>query len=147
MTASEAASFAAIQARLLPSSATGPGAQEAHTIGFLDGVLAADDVSTSRKATLRQGRARADEGARWYGKQAFAELQTAQQDAILRSLERDTQQGIPWLRLMLEYTLEGFLCDPVHGGNAGEVAWRWLGHKPGVPRPTPAHVPFAGRGR
>ena len=37
---------------------------------------------------------------------------------------------------MLELTLECFFGDPVHGGNVDEIAWKWIGHRPGSPRPS-----------
>jgi hypothetical protein len=37
---------------------------------------------------------------------------------------------------MLAIILEAFFGDPVHGGNPDEVAWKWVGHTPGFPRPT-----------
>ena len=81
-----------------------------------------------------------DRSARWYRKNRFHELTALQQDAILRGLERDIRIGLRWLRAMLVLTLEGFLCDPVHGGNRDEAAWRWLGHVPGPPRPTTPYL-------
>ena len=54
--------------------------------------------------------------------------------------DRDIRIGLRWLRAMLVLTLEGFLCDPVHGGNRDEAAWRWLGHVPGQPRPTTPYL-------
>ena len=40
---------------------------------------------------------------------------------------------------MLRLTLEAFLGDPVHGGNPGQIGWKWIGHKPPVHRPTEPH--------
>lgn len=139
--------LAAAQDRLLPSTPDAPGAAATNAIGYLDAAFASPDVAEPVKLLLRRGAAHVDRAARWYRKDRFHELDGAQQDAILRSLERDTRIGLPWLRTMIMYTLEGFLGDPVHGGNAGEAAWRWLGHVPGVPRPTAPHFRLQDRAR
>lgn len=136
LTPHEAALFEAVQDRLLPSSPAAPGARSCGTIRYLDAVFAAPDVRDDAKSLLRAGGAHLDRGARWFGKNRFAALADDQQDAILRGLERDMRLGLPFLRQMLVFTLEGFLGDPVHGGNTNEQAWRWLGHVPGQPRPT-----------
>ena len=34
------------------------------------------------------------------------------------------------------YIFEALLSDPVYGGNPEGIGWRWLGHRPGFPRPN-----------
>ena len=134
------ATLAAVQDRLLPTTPDSPGAASTNTIGYLDAAMASPDVPQDTKDLVRQGAAHVDRSARWYRKNRFHELTALQQDAILRGLERDIRMGLRWLRAMLVLTLEGFLCDPVHGGNRDEAAWRWLGHVPGQPRPTTPYL-------
>ncbi len=141
------ATLAAAQDRLVPSTPGAPGAASTNAIGYLDAALASPDVPERSKELIRRGAAHIDRAARWYRKERFADLSPMQQDAILRSLERDLRIGIPWLRTMLIYTLEGYLGDPVHGGNANEAAWTWLGHRPGTPRPTTPHLRMDDRAR
>ena len=98
-----------------------------NTIGYLDAAMASPDVPQDTKDLVRQGAAHVDRSARWYRKNRFHELTALQQDAILRGLERDIRIGLRWLRAMLVLTLEGFLCDPVHGGNRDMVGWKMIG--------------------
>lgn len=134
------ATLAAVQDRLLPTTPDAPGAASTNAIGYLDAAMASPDVPQETKDLVRQGAAHVDRSARWYRKARFHELTALQQDAVLRGLERDIRIGIRWLRAMLVLTIEGFLGDPLHGGNRDEAAWRWLGHVPGVPRPTVPHL-------
>ncbi|MCA9665857.1 MAG: gluconate 2-dehydrogenase subunit 3 family protein, partial [Myxococcales bacterium] len=43
--------------------------------------------------------------------------------------------GAQFYRVVVSLMLEGFLCDPVYGGNRGEVGWKLVGHVPQLPRP------------
>ncbi len=54
---------------------------------------------------------------------------------------RDRPEGAGWIRVVLGYTLEAVLGDPVHGGNVGEAGWTWAGYEPGDPRPARAETP------
>ena len=54
------------------------------------------------------------------------------QDAYLRSLESGEHNldGVPsavFFDTLLKLSIEGFFCDPVHGGNRGMAAWRMIG--------------------
>ncbi len=70
-----------------------------------------------------------------YGK-TFDELSDAQQDEILRSLERGTIEladvsARTFFEFLFQNTLEGFWADPLYGGNRNGVGWRQIGF-PGV---------------
>ena len=71
----------------------------------------------------------------------FVELAHEQQDLILDNLARGRipVRGVPQealFRGLHSLTLEGFLCDPVHGGNDAEIGWRSIG----FPTPHLRHV-------
>jgi gluconate 2-dehydrogenase gamma chain len=62
----------------------------------------------------------------------FAQMSAEQQDAYLRSLEAGGRNlgGVPsdvFFAQLWESVVEGFLSDPVYGGNRNMVAWRLLG--------------------
>ncbi|WP_075182779.1 gluconate 2-dehydrogenase subunit 3 family protein [Pantoea sp. 1.19] len=64
--------------------------------------------------------------------QPFADLSQAQQEQVLTQLERDdlTFAGLPgalFFTQMLENTREGWLADPLHGGNRTLASWRLIG--------------------
>lgn len=86
-----------------------------------------------------------------YGK-PFHLLNIAEQDNILREAEKDAiQDGNINSKLfftqLLENTKEGYLADPVHGGNQTLASWKLIGfpgaradyldtvHRPGQPYP------------
>jgi gluconate 2-dehydrogenase gamma chain len=72
-------------------------------------------------------------------KAEFRRLRSVQKEEILRLVEAD-DSGEEWLTLVMGYTIEAYVGDPVHGGNPNGIAWQWLGHSPGSPRPS---VPLA----
>ncbi len=51
----------------------------------------------------------------------------------------ETTFGENWISLVLNYTFEALLGDPIYGGNVHEKGWKSLQHHPGNPRPK---VPF-----
>jgi Gluconate 2-dehydrogenase subunit 3 len=61
----------------------------------------------------------------------FARLDATQQDQFLESMEKGVIEypTVPaaWLfTQLLETTKEGYFFDPIHAGNRGMVAWRWI---------------------
>lgn len=62
----------------------------------------------------------------------FAELTTAQQDEVLSQLEKgtltfDEVPGNIFFTQILENTKEGYLSDPLHGGNQTMASWKLIG--------------------
>lgn len=137
----------AAQDRLLPSGGSplseqtpgslegSPGARDINAIGYLDGALAELDTDPADRDRVRKGAARIDELARARGAPSFAALDEAKRDQALREFQKEDDAGA-WFEVMLGFTLEALLGDPVHGGNPDEIGWRWLGHQPGWPRPS-----------
>jgi hypothetical protein len=97
-------------------------------VDFIDGQLATPVLrplaaALSLTAELLDKWAQAQHGG------LFAHLPAATQDRILDALARGQLpvKSFPQreaFRALHALTLEGFLCDPVHGGNAGMVGWR-----------------------
>jgi gluconate 2-dehydrogenase gamma chain len=164
-------------ARLIPFDGTGPGALEAGVPEFIDrqmdavfghaaiwymqgpfvesvpefgyqGRLAPRDV-------YRAGISAVDTHCkRAYSDQAFAKLDAVQQDVVLKGLEMgdlkfDTVSGKTFFSFLLQNTKEGYLSDPIHGGNKNAASWAMIGFpgaradyadwvgKPGVRYPLP----------
>lgn len=134
LTDEERARFAAIQARLLPRDASGPGAPDVHATTFLEAALRAPSTWMPRVRLVRAGGPWLDAWARRHGAAAFVGLRDRAQDDALRAYEA-TPQGVRWMRVMIEITLEAFLCDPARGGNPDGIGWAWARHRPGWPRP------------
>lgn len=124
--------LAAVQDRILPSAPDSPGARTVRATAYLDAALAfgaePGDCDTVKRGAHRLDALAADRGA-----EDYAALSGDDQDAVLRALLKT--HGNAFFVVVLGFTLEAFLGDPVHGGNPGGVAWTWLGHRPGWPRP------------
>lgn len=120
LSAEEAAEFAAIAARIIPSDDT-PGATEAGAVYFMDTVL-----SGSHKDYLP----RMQEGL--IGLQALAQsryssltyhtLSTQQQDLLLAEIEDGE-----FFRSMRFMTIAGTFTLPEYGGNRNEIGWKLMG--------------------
>lgn len=111
----EAADFAAIAARLIPTTDT-PGATEAGVIHFYDRGFGAElgwalDTLRGFRETLN-----ASAGAR------LATLDADAQDAALKANENDERFEL--LRLV---TIFGFFAMEKYGGNKGHISWDLVG--------------------
>jgi gluconate 2-dehydrogenase gamma chain len=114
LSAGDAADFAAIAARIMPTTDT-PGANEAGVIYFLDRALGAELASTL--PALLAGLAELnDETVR------FSDLDTASQDQRLTSIEDSDFFGSMWF-----FTMVGFFAMSSYGGNKDKVAWDLIG--------------------
>lgn len=111
----EAADFAAIAARLIPTTST-PGATEAGVIHFYDRAWGAelDWALEDMRAFLTT----LNEAAGAH----FASLDEEKQDTILRAHEADGRFEL--LRLT---TIFGFFAMEKYGGNEGHLSWNLIG--------------------
>jgi gluconate 2-dehydrogenase gamma chain len=153
LTASEAETLGAIAARLIPTDSNGPGATEARAAQYIDRALGG--ALSSFRETYRAGLAALDRYARSTRGNSFARLPAADQDALLRDVERNAATGFSqsaaFFNLVLAHTIQGTFCDPYYGGNAGFAGWDLIGY-PGVrlavtageqalsARPAPTHM-------
>jgi len=113
----EAADFAAIAARLIPTTET-PGATEAGVIHFFDNAFAAemsDMLSGAREGLAAFNAALADSHA---GTQNFAALDPDEQDAFLASRESSDFFNLCWTM-----TIFGFFSMSKYGGNKEHLGW------------------------
>ncbi|SRR6266404_3782197 len=121
----------AAASRILPSD-DGPGAREARVGRFIDRQLEGS-LSALRPAFEQLARLLDLWSQKAFGKR-FAMLDPSAQDTILGQLSRGQLgiRGFPqeaMFRALHTLTLEGFLSDPVHGGNDGQVGWRSIGFR------------------
>jgi gluconate 2-dehydrogenase gamma chain len=154
-TAPEAAFVAAATARLIPSDATGPGAQEAGVTDFIDRQLAGpfgraadwymqgpfaegtpEQGYQSRRtpADLYRAAIHAIDGhcASQFEGKSFAALAPDEQDALLKQLESGEidLRDVPvktFFSMLLDNTKEGYFSDPIHGGNRDMASWKMIG--------------------
>jgi gluconate 2-dehydrogenase gamma chain len=133
LTAAEADLLDAVVARLIPTDAAGPGATEARAVHYIDRALGGP-LASSRQA-YTSGLAALDRYARSSHGKAFAELASADQDAVLTDVESGKAAGFTgaatFFALVLSHTHQGTFGDPYYGGNAQFVGWDLIGY-PGV---------------
>ena len=169
--------IAAAVARLIPADDSGPGALEAGVPEFIDRQMDAEFGHASRwymqgpfvasvpefgyqdmpapRDVYRVGMAATDAYCKArLGADSFAQLTPAAQDLLLQGLESGSvvlegANGRAFFGFLLQNTKEGYLSDPMHGGNKNAGAWKMIGFpgaradyadwvgRPGVHYPLP----------
>jgi gluconate 2-dehydrogenase gamma chain len=118
-------------ARILPTDRD-PGAREANVIEYVDRELARPEYALL-KANVLAGAVALRNFSLKTGKKLFTELTEAEQDDVLRQVQAHSEQGLDFIRILIGLTLEGFLGDPIYGGNKGGAGWAMIGYGPGNP--------------
>jgi gluconate 2-dehydrogenase gamma chain len=141
--------------RLIPNDPNGPGAIELNVPEFIDREMQGPFGHAARwymqgpfttavpelgyqspltpREVYRAGIAAVDTYCRRaFGNKFFAELTVTQQDAVLTDLESGTLDfesvsGRSFFGFLLQNTKEGFLADPIHGGNKNMGSWKMIG--------------------
>jgi gluconate 2-dehydrogenase gamma chain len=120
----------ALSARIIPSD-DGPGAREAGVVYFIDlgmRTFAKDQAKDFDAGLVAVSKAVAKKHK---GETRFSALTAAQQDEILRGMERT-----PFFGTLRFATIAGFLALPKYGGNKDYIGWKLVGqdhtfeHKP-----------------
>lgn len=117
----EAADFAAIAARIIPTTAT-PGANEAGVIYFFDQAFA--DAMRDQLADARRGLAELNASIVGAGASVtrVSQLSESEQDALLKKNENSDFFNLAW-----EMTIFGFFAMSKYGGNKDHVSWDLIG--------------------
>jgi gluconate 2-dehydrogenase gamma chain len=155
LTAAEAAFVEAAVSRLIPADDLGPGAKEAGVVVFIDRQLAGPygraetwymqgpwregapeqgyQLKLAPAQLYRAAILAVDEHCRksFEGK-TFSQLDAAAQDKVLHGLEKGEIDlpGAPakeFFTMLWTNTQEGFLSDPMYGGNRGFAGWKLIG--------------------
>jgi gluconate 2-dehydrogenase gamma chain len=142
-------------ARLIPADEVGPGAVGLGVPEFIDremegvyghaanwymqGPFASARPELGYQSSLtprevyRAGIAAVDEHCRKsFGDKPFSELPASTQDTVLAELEKGTLDfktvsGTSFFDFLLQNTKEGYLADPIHGGNRNMGSWKMIG--------------------
>jgi gluconate 2-dehydrogenase gamma chain len=122
LSVAEAATAAAVSDRIIPSDEL-PGAAAAGAVDFLDLQLSGH-LKRFREA-YRRGLAGIDQSARSMFGQAFTALAAAQQDQVLKAVEKEDQA---FFSMMVSHTMQSYYGDPRHGGNRDGAGWRSIGY-------------------
>jgi gluconate 2-dehydrogenase gamma chain len=151
----EVAFLDAAVSRLIPADELGPGAKELGVTVFLDRQMAgpfgradrwymqgpfdenADPTFGYQTAhtpaqLYRAGIGGVDAYTAKSGGKSFAQLGVDEQDKLLSQLEKDEVKlegvnGKTFFGLLLQNTIEGYLSDPIYGGNRDMNAWKLIG--------------------
>lgn len=117
----EAKDFAAIAARIIPTTDT-PGATEAGVIHFIDNAFVAEmkDLLAAARTGLAEFNAALD--AAHPGAGELSNLAATEQDAFLETRENTDFFNLVWIM-----TIFGFFAMPEYGGNKDHVGWDLLG--------------------
>ncbi len=126
--------LAAVQEHLLPPEPGIPGAREVNAAGFLRLVMSDPRLDAIDRRFIESGVVQLEEMCRSRYAKSFLELSGPQRETVLRQLEQ-SHEGRDWLAEMLEFLMEALLGDPSHAGNPDGIGWKWLGIRPGFPRP------------
>src|SRR5689334_6749176 len=134
-TEDEALAIAAAAARIFPSDESGPGANEAGVVIYVDRQLASAYGRDHYRYTQEpfgdgvpeqgyQGKETPREIYRAGLKQlgGFHRLSAAEQDTHLKQIENTL-----FFSLLRTHTIEGMFCDPMHGGNRDLIGWQLVG--------------------
>jgi len=148
----QAASVKAVCGRLIPGSASDPGAVEAKAYIYIDralnGYLANKGVAPgvalpTMQTAYQRGLTAMDAYSQSKSGNIFANLTAAQQDAVLTDMQNGKTGSaftIPsdqqFFNLILGHTREGTFCDPQYGGNQNLVGWKLIGY----PGSQPSYV-------
>lgn len=102
----------------------GPFAEAAPELGYQSHLVPRD--------IYRLGIIMADDHCQQQFQQDFHQLDHAQQETVLRALEADQLKsdaihGKQFFEQLLENTKEGYLADPIHGGNQTLASWKLIG--------------------
>ena len=65
----------------------------------------------------------------------FLSMNAKSRDEALRDFVSDSPKGKNWVSLILFYTIEALLSDPIYEGNRENLGWKWLNHNTGQPQP------------
>ncbi len=134
-TEEEALTIAAAAARIFPSDESGPGADEAGVVIYIDRQLASAYGRDYYRYTQPPFEPGVPEQG-WQGKETPRELYRAglaglgrlhlltpaEQDERLKQIEHT-----PFFALLRTHTIEGMFSDPMHGGNRNLIGWQLLG--------------------
>jgi gluconate 2-dehydrogenase gamma chain len=124
LTASQAASFGAFAAQVIPSEPGSPGAREADVARFADNALAS--FAAEQRPEFATALAALDaEAVRLVpGATTFSGLTASQQIAAMRAMDASQHHAFETLRLPV---IAGMFANPTYGGNAGKVGWKLIG--------------------
>lgn len=120
--------------QLLPSSATGPSANEIRATAYLYQVMTVQPTEQDKKEFILKGVGWLNGYANNEKSANFVQLSFADKEQLLRGISQSTA-GRNWLNTLLGYIFQAMLSPPSYGGNPNGVGYQWLEHQAGFPLP------------
>ena len=139
LTQAQWSTIESVQDHLLPSEPDAPGARDLNATAYLDRTLADPGFDPDIKDSLLKGIGWLEEIAQAREGLPFHQVEPARREDLLRQIAK-SGAGERWLSNLITYCMEALLADPLYGGNPNGIGWKWLGHDPGLPRPTPDKI-------
>ncbi|MFD2167213.1 gluconate 2-dehydrogenase subunit 3 family protein [Thalassotalea euphylliae] len=124
----------AVLNHLLPSSESGPGAQDIQALAYLYNVVDEQPLDSEEKAFIEKGVGWLNGFSNSQLNKPFVELSTQDKETILRKIS-GSRAGHNWINTLINYLYEAMLSPPAYGGNPNGIGWKWLNHKAGFPLP------------
>src|SRR5437762_9649525 len=128
----------------MPGAPGKPGARDAGVLNYID--LALAGAYADLQDFYRHGLAHLDAHCRKAHNAAFAQLNAAQQDEVITTLEQGKAAEFTWptaqafFNTLRTHTMEGMFADPVYGGNKDFAGWRLVGFPGAQPQLTEADM-------
>ena len=127
----------AVQQHLFPDDGDGPDAKAINAFDYLAFAMTdPQNIADGDPGFIAKGVGWLQDLAEQTQGDSFLKLSQEKQAAILKQISASSA-GENWLSLLLYYLTEALLLDPIYGGNPDQIAWQWLEHQAGFPRPTP----------
>lgn len=123
-----------LQQQLLPSEPGSPGASDINALGYLRFVVKDPWLKDELKTFLLQGVDWLQGLCLEQAGRSFVELDAEARETMMQQVAA-TKAGERWLSTQMLFLTEALLVDPAYGANTNAAGWRWLGHRPGFPRP------------
>ena len=110
-----------------------PGAKEARVITFIDNWMNKEPFKSGLLPYLQKACMHMDRLAQKISGKKFVDSGPDNQDAVLKQFQAGLVQqknfnGKLVFEHLVRFTLEGFLCDPRHGGNYNMVGHKFIGY-------------------
>ncbi len=121
LTSAEAREIIAIAARILPTTDT-PGATEAGAVYFFDKAFGSFFATMKEPARGMLGGFQSGVAAAYPGAELFSDLDAADQDEYLKSVERT-----PFFQGARFMTMAGVFGMSMYGGNRDNIGWKLVG--------------------
>ncbi len=127
--------IAAVQEVLFPAADDIPGASDIASTDYLYKAIENPNADGEDRDFIFKGIGWLDGLTQEHHKKTFVQLSVEQQEKIIQQIVK-SRAGRNWVSMLLSYTLEALLSDPVYGGNKNKAGWKWLQHQPGYPAPA-----------